>query len=204
VKTLLVIDVQNDFCPGGSLAVKDGDKVVPVINRARERFDQVIFTQDWHPKTHKSFAVNHPGKKPYDQITLGGMPQTLWPVHCVQGTRGAELRADLLVRPGERIFQKGTDPEIDSYSAFYDNAHRKSTGLSQYLRAQRVTELTLCGLATDYCVNFSALDALGEGFRVAVLAPACRGVNLQPDDSEKALEALRAKGATIAVALDPG
>ncbi len=194
---LIVVDVQNDFCPGGSLAVKGGNEIVPLINGFRGRFDTFIFTQDWHPRNHASFAANHPGKKPGDVIRLEGLAQVMWPVHCVQNTPGAAFHKELVVKKDERIFQKGTDPAIDSYSAFYDNAHQKSTGLGEYLKSLGVAELFLCGLATDYCVRFSTLDALKLGFKVSVLLSACRGVELSPGDTAMAVDEMRAHGAVI-------
>lgn len=197
MKALIVVDVQNDFCPGGALAVKEGDEVVPEINRWRSKFPLVVFTQDWHPKNHGSFASNHPGKKPGEFVTLGGLQQILWPDHCVQKTRGAEFHDDLQMSPSDPIFQKGTDAGIDSYSAFYDNAHRKSTGLADFLRDRKVDEVFVGGLATDYCVLFSALDAIHEGFRVSVIEAACRGVDLQPGDSAAAIQKMWQAGAKI-------
>lgn len=164
MKTLLIIDVQNDFMPGGALAVPDGDKIVPIINRIQHKFDLVVAAQDWHPKDHVSFASNHEGKKEFDEIQLHGKSQTLWPDHCVQGTEGAKFHADLNTEKWEAIFRKGMDKTIDSYSAFYDNGHLKSTGLSGYLREKGTTQLFLCGLAGDICVYFSAHDAFKEGY----------------------------------------
>lgn len=164
MKTLLIIDVQNDFMPGGSLAVPDGDKIVPIINRIQPKFDLVVAVQDWHPQDHVSFASNHAGKSYFDQIELHGKPQTLWPDHCVQGTKGAEFHSHLNTQKWEAVFRKGTDRDIDSYSAFYDNGHLKSTGLAGYLKEKGVSQLFLCGLAGDICVYFSAFDAFKEGF----------------------------------------
>jgi len=197
MKVLLVVDVQNDFCPGGSLEVKEGDRVIAVINKIRDQFDLVLFTQDWHPRNHKSFASNHPGKKPGDIVDLNGIQQILWPDHCVQDTEGADFHKDLIVRAGDPVFKKGTDPEIDSYSAFYDNRHLKSTGLAEFLKNRGITEIYICGLATDYCVKYSALDALSESFKVHVIVEACRGVDLKPGDSERALEEVRTAGVKI-------
>lgn len=197
MKTLLVVDVQNDFCPGGSLAVNEGDQVVPVVNHVRGAFDLVLFTQDWHPANHMSFAANHPGKKVGDLITVDGLPQVLWPVHCVQRTRGAEFHPALEIGENDPVFRKGTDPAIDSYSAFFDNAHKRSTGLLDYLRERHIPEITICGLATDYCVKFSVLDALANRVRVNVLVKACRGVNLQSGDADRALDEMRTAGATL-------
>ncbi len=197
MRVLLIIDVQNDFCPGGALPVQDGDRVVPVINRIQPWFDLVVATQDWHPADHGSFAANHPGHKPGEQIQLAGLPQLLWPVHCVQNTRGAELHPQLDCSRIANVFRKGTDPGIDSYSSFFDNAHRRSTGLDAYLREQGAQELYLCGLATDYCVKFSALDALGLGWTTHVIADACHGVELRPGDVQQALAQIRSQGAAI-------
>lgn len=177
MKTLLVIDVQNDFMPGGSLSVPDGDKVVPVINTIQDKFDLVIATQDWHPKDHVSFASNHIGKAVFEQIPLHGKSQTLWPDHCVQGSEGADFHPDLKTNVFEAVFKKGTDKEIDSYSAFYDNGHLKSTGLAGYLKEKGVTELYLCGLAADICVYFSAYDAFKEGFSCYFIEDASKALD---------------------------
>ena len=197
VNALIIVDVQNDFVPGGALAVPDGDAVVPLINRLQPRFDLVVATQDWHPPDHGSFAANHPGRNVHDVIDLHGLRQVLWPVHCVQNTRGAEFVASLDTRRIDRVFQKGTDPGIDSYSGFFDNAHRKSTGLADYLKAKGVDEVFICGLATDYCVKFSAHDARELGFRTTVIEDACRGVNVKPDDVRHALREMRDAGVFI-------
>ena len=161
MKALLVIDVQNDFCPGGSLAVKEGDQIVSGINRFMPQFDLVVASQDWHPENHGSFAVNHE-KTPGELIELNGLTQILWPKHCVQGSAGAEFHAELNTDEIDAVFTKGENPLIDSYSAFYDNGHLNKTGLDDYLKSKQVTELFLCGLATDYCVKFTALDAVGD------------------------------------------
>lgn len=179
MKTLLIIDVQNDFIPGGSLPVPDGDKIVPVINSIQHKFDLVVATQDWHPQEHISFASNHEGKSTFEVIELHGKPQTLWPDHCVQGTKGAEFHPDLDSTSWEAIFRKGTDQQIDSYSGFYDNGHLKSTGLAGYLKEKGATQLFLCGLAADICVYFSAYDAFKEGFACFFIEDAS-----QPLDSE--------------------
>lgn len=198
MNTLVLVDIQNDFLSGGALAVPGGDEVVPVVNELIPRFDRIVATQDWHPIDHGSFAANHPGRALFEQIDLAGLPQTLWPVHCVQNTGGALFAKGLDTRRIERVFTKGQDPRIDSYSGFYDNGHRASTGLGEWLRAQGVTRFTVAGLATDYCVKFTVLDALAAGFEVEVVAQACRGVNLQPGDAERALQAMRAARAVIA------
>lgn len=197
MNALLLVDLQNDFMPEGALAVAGGDQVVPIANRiaASKRFDLVLATQDWHPPNHGSFAANHPGRKPGDIIDLDGIPQILWPVHCVQGTRGAEFVPGFRTDQVERVFQKGTDPRIDSYSAFFDNAHRKSTGLGEFLRARGVVDVFILGLATDYCVNYSVLDARHLGFSVIVFIDGCRAVNVHAGDDERSLAAMREAGA---------
>jgi nicotinamidase/pyrazinamidase len=194
---LLLIDIQNDFLPGGALAVPDGHEVIPLANRLAQHFDLVIATQDWHPPGHGSFAASHPGKRPGDTVELDGLTQVLWPTHCVQGSRGAELASSLDTGKVTRVFRKGTDPSLDSYSGLFDNAHRKSTGLDAFLREQGVTDLYVAGLATDYCVKHTAQDAKKLGFNVFVVADACRGVNLQPRDSERALAELKQQGVHI-------
>src|SRR5512147_565922 len=175
MKCLILVDLQNDFLPGGALAVPEGDKVIPVVNKLQPMFPLVVATQDWHPANHGSFATNHPGRKVFEQIVLNGLPQTLWPVHCVQGTRGAELAAALNRERIAKVFPKGTDPGIDSYSGLFDNGHRKSTGLGEWLKEQGVTHVYVCGLATDYCVKFTALDAAQMGFKTWLVEDACRG-----------------------------
>lgn len=178
-EALLLIDIQNDFLPGGSLAVPEGDAIIPLVNTLIPRFSLVVATQDWHPKDHLSFASQHPGKKVFDVIDLEGMEQTLWPDHCVQGTQGATFAPSLDMDPVEAIFRKGMDPGIDSYSGFYDNGHLKSTGLSGYLREKRIDTLHFCGLALDFCVYFSMVDALDEGFRVVLHKEATRAIDPQ-------------------------
>ena len=184
MKALLLIDIQNDFLPGGALAVPEGDSIVPVVNQLQPYFDLVIATQDWHPADHKSFASQHTGHKVFDQIDLNGLEQVLWPNHCVQGSSGAEFSDKLQQNRIEAIFRKGTDPEIDSYSGFYDNGHRKSTGLADYLRGKQVNQLYIAGLAADYCVYFSIKDALQEGFVTYLIEDATRPIN--PEGFEKA------------------
>jgi nicotinamidase/pyrazinamidase len=198
-RALIIVDVQNDFCPGGALAVPEGDAVVPIINRLAqsEYFDLVVATQDWHPQNHLSFASQHGGKAPGDVIELNGAPQVLWPDHCVQNSRGAEFVADLKTENLNRIFQKGEKREVDSYSGFYDNDHCTSSGLGEYLKEQGVTDVYVCGLATDYCVKYSALDAQQLGFRTFLIEDASRGVNLQTGDVEKAIEEMRSAGVEI-------
>ncbi|WP_119300092.1 bifunctional nicotinamidase/pyrazinamidase [Dongia deserti] len=174
---LIVIDVQNDFCPGGALAVPKGDEIVPLVNRLIDRFDHVILTQDWHPRSHSSFASTHKGK-PFTNVKLSYGEQTLWPDHCVQGTKGAEFHRDLAIRPSELVLRKGFRKEIDSYSAFYENDRTTKTGLCGYLRDRGLKRLFMCGLATDFCVAWSALDGRREGFPVVVLEDACRAIDL--------------------------
>lgn len=193
---LIIVDVQNDFCPGGALPVREGDKIVPVANRLQEKFDLVIATQDWHPKDHKSFASNH-RKKPGDVIMLNGLEQVLWPDHCVQGTNGAQFVPELKTDRIDRVFQKGTDPEIDSYSGFYDNGHRKATGLGDFLKERGITDVYVVGLATDYCVKYTALDAVRLGFRTSVIIDATRGVNLHEGDVDCSIEDMKREGVRI-------
>ena len=175
---LLVIDVQNDFCPGGALAVVDGDAVVPVINRLVQRFAHVVLTQDWHPAGHSSFATSHPGTAPFQTVTMAYGPQTLWPDHCVQGTAGAAFHSQLSTARAELVIRKGFRSEIDSYSAFYENDRRTPTGLAGYLRERGLTRIFLAGLATDYCVHYSAVDARRLGFETVVIESGCRAIDL--------------------------
>ena len=203
MKTLLIIAVQSDFIAGGALAVPGGEEVVPLINALQGKFDLVLATQDWHPPDHGSFAVNHPGKRPGDTVELAGLPQMLWPVHCVQNTPGAAFAPGLEHESWEHVFQKGTDPFIDSYSGFFDNGHRHATGLGGFLRGRGAAELWVAGLATDYCVKYTALDARAAGFRVHLIQDACRGVELRSGDTARALEEMGTAGVLIeqAVAL---
>lgn len=175
---LVVIDVQNDFCPGGALAVEGGDKIIPTINRLIEESENVILTQDWHPANHSSFASTHPRAQPFDTVDMAYGPQTLWPDHCVQGSGGADFHPGLQWTRAQLVVRKGFRIGIDSYSAFFENDHRTPTGLGGYLRERNIGSLTLVGLATDFCVAYSALDAVAEGFQVRVRLDACRGINL--------------------------
>lgn len=175
---LLVVDAQYGFMPGGNLAVADGDAIVPVVNRIAPRFANVVLTQDWHPREHVSFAANHPGRRLYETLTLPYGEQVLWPVHCVQGTHDAELHADLCVPQAQLIIRKGFHPEVDSYSAFMEADRRTTTGLAAYLRARGIDALYVCGLATDFCVAWSALDARAAGFGVTVIEDACRAIDV--------------------------
>ena len=194
MNALIVVDLQNDFCPGGALPVPEGDRIVAVINQLQRRFDLVVATQDWHPANHGSFAANHAGKKPGDTIELAGRPQVLWPTHCVQDTPGAEFHPQFDTSRIARVFRKGVDSDVDSYSGFFDNGRRKSTGLGEYLKEQGVDSVYVCGLATDYCVKFTALDAVQLGFETFLIADACRGVNLKPGDVTHAVEEMLANG----------
>jgi nicotinamidase/pyrazinamidase len=175
---LLIIDVQNDFCPGGALAVADGDATVPVINRLSQRFGHVAVTQDWHPPGHSSFATSHPGSSPFETIDMPYGPQTLWPDHCVQGTPGAALHPLLSTERAELVIRKGFRREIDSYSAFFENDRQTPTGLAGYLRERGLKKIFLVGLATDYCVHYSAVDARRLGFDTTVIEAGCRAIDL--------------------------
>ncbi len=177
-KALIVIDVQNDFCPGGALAVSDGDKILPLVNSLIAGFEHVIVTQDWHPAGHSSFASSHAGKSPFETVPMPYGEQTLWPDHCIQGTRGAEFHSGLEWTKAELLIRKGFRRDIDSYSAFFENDRSTSTGLAGYLRDRGITAVTLCGLATDFCVAYSALDARAQGLDTTVMLDACRAIDL--------------------------
>lgn len=177
-EALVVIDVQNDFCPGGALAVADGDQIISRINGLMDDFQTVLLTQDWHPENHASFAANHPGAAPFSMTNMSYGPQVLWPTHCVQGTGGAAFHKDMRTDPAQLVIRKGFRPGIDSYSAFFENDRTTATGLEGYLRNRGVTSVTLVGLATDYCVAYSALDAARLGFKATVLEGACRAIDL--------------------------
>ena len=197
MNALILIDLQNDFLPGGALAVAEGDRVIAVANRLAEAHALVIATQDWHPPDHGSFAANHAGRRPGELINLGGLEQVLWPVHCVQNTGGALFAPGLDTRAIHHVFQKGTDPAIDSYSGFFDNGHQKATGLGEFLRGREVKAITVAGLATDYCVKFTALDARKLGLEVTLVRSGCKAVNLQPGDEEAAIKQMIAAGVTV-------
>ncbi|MCP4443378.1 MAG: bifunctional nicotinamidase/pyrazinamidase [Aureispira sp.] len=199
MKVLILVDLQNDFCANGALEVPDANAVIPIANDLIEKgtFDLVIATQDWHPANHKSFAANHPWRKPGDLIDLGGLEQILWPIHCVQDSFGALFVNDLNHSAIDFVFQKGTDVEIDSYSGFFDNGKRKATGLGAFLSEKGVKEVYVLGLATDYCVKFTALDAVELGFKTFLLEDACRGVNLNEGDVEKALDTMKEQGVIL-------
>jgi nicotinamidase/pyrazinamidase len=195
MKALLLIDIQYDFLPGGSLAVPGGDTIIPIVNDIQDRFDLVVATQDWHPKGHKSFASSHQGKNVFDQIELHGLPQVLWPDHCVQGSRGADLSDAVNWNRTEAIFRKGTSLDIDSYSGFYDNGHLKATGLAEYLKGRKITDIYVSGLAADYCVYFTAKDALQEGFNTFVIEDATKAISA--DGFAQAKKDLQDKGGHI-------
>jgi nicotinamidase/pyrazinamidase len=198
MRALLLIDIQNDFMPFGSLPVADGDAVVAVANALAPLFELVVATQDWHPAGHASFASSHPGRHAGEVIEVAGLPQMLWADHCVQNTPGASFHSGLDVAQIDHVVRKGTDPAIDSYSGFFDNNHAKYTGLSVFLRERGVDEIWLVGVATDYCVKFTALDGRGEGFNVVVVEDGCRAVNVAPGDGAHALAEMAAAGCRIA------
>ncbi len=197
MKALILTDIQNDFLPGGALGVPRGDELIPIANQLQTKFPVVIATQDWHPPNHGSFAANHPGKREYEQIDLNGLTQTLWPVHCVQNTPGADFAPGLQRERIVQVFQKGIDPEIDSYSGFFDNGHRRATGMGAWLKGHNISEIYFCGLATDYCVKFSALDAVALGFKTRLIEDACRGINLRPTDIPEAIAELKRAGVVV-------
>jgi nicotinamidase/pyrazinamidase len=194
---LVLVDLQYDFLPGGALAVAHGDEVIPIACKLMPRFDIVVATQDWHPQSHQSFAANNPGKQVGEMSELGGLPQVMWPVHCVQGSRGAELHDSLERSRITAVFRKGIDPGVDSYSGFYDNGHTKATGLADWLHQKKVDRLYVLGLATDYCVKFTVLDGLDLGFEVWLIEDGCRAVDLSPGDGDRSVAEMRAKGATV-------
>lgn len=193
-EALIVIDVQNDFCPGGALQVAEGDAIIPRVNALMDDFPTVVLTQDWHPADHSSFAANHPGAAVFSTIQMPYGPQTLWPVHCVQGTKGAEFHPALRADPAHLVIRKGFRSAIDSYSALFENDRTTPTGLEGYLRGRGITRLTMVGLATDYCVAFSALDAVARGFHVTVSTGACRAIDL---DGSLAAQTATMRGAGV-------
>ena len=197
MRALVLVDLQNDFLPGGALAVREGDRVIPTANLLQREVDLVVATQDWHPRDHASFASQHAGKRPGELVTLEGLPQVLWPDHCVQLTHGAAFAATLDTKRIAKIFPKGMDRRVDSYSGFFDNGRRHDTGLAAYLRLKGVRELLVCGLATDYCVKWTALDAAELGFETSVVVDACRGVELHDGDVEDALDELEDAGVEL-------
>lgn len=196
MEALLIVDVQNDFCTGGALEVPNGDEVVPVINALSERFEAVIQTQDWHPENHSSFASSREGKQPFETVDMPYGEQVLWPDHCVQGLEGADFHPDLVTTRSQLIIRKGFRSEIDSYSAFYENDNETTTGLAGYLRERDITKLFVTGLATDFCVKWSVLDGLKEGFDVAVIEDAVRGIDLD-GSVEQAWQEMNQAGAKV-------
>lgn len=197
MKALIIIDVQNDFCPEGQLAVSGGNEVVPIINQLMKKFDKVIATQDWHPADHTSFSSNNSGTVPMDMIDLNGIMQVMWPDHCVQGTTGAEFHSDLNVNPIDLILRKGTNRNLDSYSAFLENDQQTETGLTHYLKGLGIKDLYFAGLATDYCVYFSAMDAKDAGFNASVIIDACRGVDFPENNVNRTIEIMKVSGVRI-------
>jgi nicotinamidase/pyrazinamidase len=197
MNALIIVDLQNDFLPGGALPVPHGDEVIPIANSLQRKFQLVLATKDWHPADHGSFAANHPGKKSGDRIILDGIEQILWPVHCVQNTHGAEFATAFDTSRVAQVFHKGIDPLIDSYSTFFDNAHRRHTGLAHYLEKRGIQDIYLMGLALDYCVKYSVLDARHLGINTHVILDGCRGIELEIGDIERALEEMKQAGATI-------
>jgi nicotinamidase/pyrazinamidase len=197
MRALILVDIQNDFCPGGALAVPDGDAVIPIANKLIEQFELVVATQDWHPPDHKSFASQHDGISVGDRFDLNGIAQVAWPDHCVFETHGAKLCSDLHTQLVEKVFPKGINPQVDSYSGFFDNDHQTATGLGDFLRSKNVKQVYVLGLATDYCVKFTALDAVGLGFETFLVLDGCRGVDLNSGDVEQAIAAMQDAGVAL-------
>jgi len=202
MKALIIVDLQNDFLPGGTLAVPHGDEVIPLANELQRHFDLVVATKDWHPRDHGSFAANHKGKKPGDRIILDGIEQILWPVHCVQNTHGAEFAPAFDTTRLAHVFHKGTERHIDSYSTFFDNAHRRHTGLAHYLETRKIKDIYLVGLALDYCVKYSVLDARHLGLNAHVILDGCRGIELEAGDIDRGLDEIKRSGTTILQSAD--
>ena len=194
---LIIVDVQNDFCPGGKLEVNEGDKIVPIINEFSHLFFKVIATQDWHPASHISFAINHPGKKEFETIEVSGNIQVLWPEHCVQGSKGADLHPDLNLKPIDLILRKGTNPDLDSYSAFFENDHKTSTGLEYYIKGFGIKKVFLCGLATDVCVFYSAMDSAYLGFETYLIEDASKGVDIPEGNLKSSIDKMIQSGIKI-------
>lgn len=197
MKALILVDLQNDFVAPGALPVPGGEEVVPLANQLAKTFPLVVATQDWHPANHQSFASQHPGMKVGETFELNGLPQVAWPDHCIQNTTGADFLPRLNTESIDRVFKKGLDPLIDSYSGFFDNGHRHATGLGEYLKVQQVTEVVVMGLATDYCVRFTALDAVSLGFKTSLILDGCRGVDLKSGDIQRAIDEMQAAGVTL-------
>jgi len=202
-KALVIVDLQRDFCPGGALAVNEGDTIVPAVNSLTQSFYKVVATRDWHPEKHISFASRHPGKNVQDTLKLGNIEQVLWPDHCVPGTPGAEFHPDLDQRNLDLIISKGTSPELDSYSGFFENDHLTPTGLDGYLKNLGINDLAVCGLATDYCVYFTVMDALKLGYRVDLVIDCVRGVDFPPGNVKTRLEEMENAGARLIESADP-
>tara|TARA_R110002049_G_scaffold22144_6_gene79773 strand:- start:812 stop:1441 length:630 start_codon:yes stop_codon:yes gene_type:complete len=194
---LIIVDVQNDFLPGGALAVGKGDEVIPVINKVQDKFDLIVATQDWHPANHGSFAANHEGKKVGESISLNGLDQILWPVHCVENSIGADFHKSLDKQNWREVFKKGSNPVVDSYSGFFDNGRKEKTGLGDFLKANGMENVFVTGLAADYCVKFTVLDALDLGFNTYLIADATKGVNLSPNDTLEAFKEMETQGAIL-------
>jgi nicotinamidase/pyrazinamidase len=202
MRALILVDIQNDFLPGGALAVKEGDQIIPIVNELlKKKFDVIVATKDWHPPGHGSFATSH-HKQPGEHTVLAGLDQILWPEHCVQGTSGAEFGPGWDTSKVKRIFLKGIEKNIDSYSTFFDNGHLRTTGLEVFLRQKGIKDVYIAGLTTDFCVKYSVLDAIELGFNAYVIADACRGVNLEKGDDARALEYMRKAGAHIMTSKD--
>ena len=195
MKALILVDIQRDFLPGGALAVPEGDRVIPIANQLQEHFDLIVATQDWHPPDHGSFASQHPGKQPLDQTILAGQPQVLWPDHCVQGSPGAAFAEDFLMNKVEAIFRKGMNPNIDSYSGFFDNGHQKATGMGNYLQGRGVSTVYVAGLAGDYCVNYTVQDALQLGFEAVLIQEGIRSIH--EAEFQQAVKVLEAQGGKV-------
>ena len=202
MNALIIVDLQNDFLPGGALPVPHGDEIIALANKLQRKFELVLATKDWHPPDHGSFAANHPGKKPGDRIMLDGIEQILWPVHCVQNTYGAEFAPAFDTSRIAQVFHKGVERNIDSYSTFFDNAHRRETGLADYLKKRSVKNIYLMGLALDYCVKYSVLDARHLGLNTHVIVDGCRGIELERGDIDRALDEMIQAGATILKSAD--
>lgn len=199
MNALILVDIQNDFMPGGALEVKEGNRIIPIVKMLLDQpFDKIIASKDWHPKDHVSFARTH-SKQPGEQILIDEVEQVLWPVHCIEGTPGAEFYPGLDITKVDKIFYKGTEKEIDSYSTFFDNGHRRSTGLESYLIEKKVKNIYIVGLATEYCVKYSVMDALKLGFNTYVIIDGCRGINLHPDDTKNAIEEMIRAGAHVII-----
>ncbi len=195
MKALIIVDIQNDFLEDGSLAVPFGNQIIPIINEIQKEFELIVATQDWHPADHKSFAAEHPGKNNFERIDLNGLSQVLWPVHCVQGSFGADFHKDLEINSIEAIFRKGMDKEIDSYSGFFDNGKRKNTGLFGYLKDRNVSDVFVCGLAADFCIYFTANDALDLGFKTSIISKATKPIDVE--NWKKIQEDFKTKGGNI-------